>query len=89
MHSLPGLPEQSSLWEELRAEQASMTEMQKPLFLPRQTPDTKSIISTVVLILNLRSTIMLKVEHLLLRSKLAVKTIYFMSDSRRKPVRLG
>lgn len=28
------------------------------------------------------------VEHLLLRSKLAVKIIYFMSDSRRKPVRL-
>lgn len=26
MHRLPGLPEQSSLWEEQRAEQVSMTE---------------------------------------------------------------
>ena len=58
------------------------------LFLPRQTQDMKSIIFTVVLILNLRNTTMPMVEHLLLKYKSVVKTIYFMSDSRRKPVRL-
>lgn len=54
------------------------------------TPDPGYEINyfTVVLILNLRSTIMRMVELHHLMFQLMVKTIYFMSDSRRKPVRL-